>query len=130
MIKKLYLKVSKQKLTRVFGIGLKNLKKLYSKIGLTNKYKKIKYKQLHCIKLKESINKLSYENNLKHHLNYIKEFYVKLKNYRGSRILAKLPLRGQRTKTNAKNARHLNKIYTNAISSNIKRNQKQIKKKK
>lgn len=98
-------------LTKLFGIG-KNLSKLI--------LKKLKLKPEDCI------NNLSKENKQKFYIflkkieslleiNLKKQIYLnierlkEIKCYRGFRHINKLPLRGQRTRTNATTIRYLGK---------------------
>ena len=95
-------KIVKNKIEKIFGIGYSKINKIFKKIGVNPIYKvnKIKYKQ--NIKLRKQIKFFTYNNTLKVKYRKMLEFYIKLKNYKGTRHAFNRPARGQRTRTNAK----------------------------
>lgn len=103
-------KIIKNKIKKVFGVGYSRISKIYKKIGVNTLYNinKIKYKQ--NIKLKKSIKFFTYNNTLKSKSKKMLEFYIKLKNYKGTRHAFNRPARGQRTHTNAKTVGRHRKI--------------------
>jgi len=94
-------------LQSVYGIGEKRAKYLCQKFGiktrtrLKNLPKETLYKITNFIEKEYLIG-----SELKKHLIQINEDYVKTKTYKGSRIRAKLPRRGQRTHTNSRTVKN------------------------
>lgn len=93
----------------LYGLNKKIKKKMCKKIGVNfrvrSEYLKVKHKSkvnffLKSIKLGTSLRK-KIQNNIK--------FYKKIKNFRGNRHQFGYPVRGQRTHTNRKTRRRLNK---------------------
>jgi small subunit ribosomal protein S13 len=93
-------------LSRIFGVGLKKTEFVCSFLGIS---KKTRIKSLNT----EITNKIvTYiEKNIKINqeltafLNQSTEKKIKMKSYKGQRIKLKLPVRGQRTHTNAKTSK-------------------------
>lgn len=93
-------------LCQVYGIGTALSKKICDKLGLSEH---VKFNQLNQAKIEE-ISQLINENlnfgtELKQLLYKQKARLMKISCYRGFRYKQGLPCRGQRTHTNAKNAR-------------------------
>jgi len=91
-----------------FGVGLKkkiSLRKIFG-LNIRKKPRKIKLKQ------KNLIRKILFKNKvgkqLKTKIQSIIKFYVDLKSYKGLRHKYKYPVRGQRTRTNAKTTKKKN----------------------
>ena len=91
-------------LTKIYGINLKTSKFLCNYLGIskTLKVNELTDEQLKSlIKLIESSN-LKINTDLKNFNLQIKNKLLKIKSYRGLRRSMKLPVRGQRTHTNAR----------------------------
>lgn len=85
-----------------FGIGVKkkiSLRKIFG-LNIRKKPRKVKTKQKNLIRRILFKNKIGKQLKIKTQ-NIIK-FYVELKSYKGLRHKYKYPVRGQRTRTNAK----------------------------
>ena len=91
-----------------FGIGIKKRKSLRKIFGLNirKKPRKLKIKQKNLIKKILSKNKLG--KQLKLEIQKKIEFYIEIKSYKGMRHKFKYPVRGQRTRTNAKTIKKKN----------------------
>lgn len=89
-------------LTNIYGIGIsraRNICKLHN-INFHLKIKDLTDFQLNNIR--NEINKLLIEGDLKRQININIKRLIDIKCYRGIRHVKKLPLRGQRTRTNAR----------------------------
>jgi len=96
-------------LTRVYGIGKFNAFTICKKLGFSSncKLSKLTADQiLKLIKLVETSN-LIINNHLKKSKILLAKKLVSIKTYRGIRKLRGLPVRGQRTHTNAKTSRKI-----------------------
>jgi small subunit ribosomal protein S13 len=91
------------------GVGFSKLEEIYKISGLNFKKAGVVFRSNKKKMLRELTNKLSYSDSLKFKMKKSIEFYTKLKNYRGVRHLAKYPVRGQRTHTNAKTVKRKRK---------------------
>jgi len=87
-----------------FGLGFSKKNLLSKKFGLNSRKKPRKLKNIQ----KNKISKFLSKNNkilgkkLKIKIKKRIEFYINMKNYKGMRHKFKYPVRGQRTRTNAK----------------------------
>jgi small subunit ribosomal protein S13 len=100
-------------ITKIYGIGNKTALLLCKKLGfsLNLKIKNLTSEQiLELLKLSESLN-LVLNNELKKIKSLIVEKLIVIKSYRGLRKTQGLPVRGQRTHTNAKSSRKNKKRY-------------------
>lgn len=93
-------------LTNIFGIGQFQSFLICKKLGLSYNCKLSKLTQDQVIKLVKSIENLNLliNSNLKKEKTILVKKLVQIKAYRGIRRLRGLPIRGQRTHTNAKTA--------------------------
>ena len=94
-------------LTKVYGIGIKTAGFICKKLGfsLNLKIKDLTQEQsLEILKLIDSLN-LVINNDLRKFQALNLKNLVSIKSYRGLRRVRVLPVRGQRTHTNAKSAR-------------------------
>lgn len=93
-------------LTNIFGIGQFQSFLICKKLGLSYNCKLSKLTQDQVIKLVKSIENLNLliNSNLKKEKTRLVKKLVQIKAYRGIRRLRGLPIRGQRTHTNAKTA--------------------------
>jgi small subunit ribosomal protein S13 len=86
----------------IYGIGKILAFKLFNKIGLNSRKKKIKlksgYKTIFLTLVKDFLKGKELKNKIKK----IFEFSEKIRTYKGMRNKYKYPCRGQRTKTNGK----------------------------
>jgi small subunit ribosomal protein S13 len=89
-------------LTAVFGVGLPRSKTILSELGIseTNKPTDLTTDQENAIR--EKIEGFRIEGELKREVSSHIKRLKDIGSYRGSRHAKKLPVRGQRTKTNAR----------------------------
>ena len=93
-------------LTNIFGIGQFQSFLICKKLGLSYNCKLLKLTPDQVVKLIKSIENLNLliNSNLKKEKTILAKKLVQIKAYRGIRRLRGLPIRGQRTHTNAKTA--------------------------
>ena len=93
-------------LINIFGIGQFQSFLICKKLGLSHNYKLSKLTPDQIVKLIKFIENLNLliNNNLKKEKIILAKKLVQIKAYRGIRKLRGLPVRGQRTHTNAKTA--------------------------
>nr|YP_009193368.1 ribosomal protein S13 [Nitzschia sp. IriIs04]BAT70293.1 ribosomal protein S13 [Nitzschia sp. IriIs04] len=125
-------------LVNIYGIGNSIANKIITDLKIPSNLKIFELKDSKIKQIKEYLINLKLEGDLKsfHKLN-IKRL-IEINNYKGQRHLKKLPVRGQRTKTNAKTRRELkqktfkpnkNKFnYDNEKNKNQRKNEKLTKK--
>ncbi|MEW5908083.1 MAG: 30S ribosomal protein S13 [Patescibacteria group bacterium] len=92
-------------LTYIYGIGRSRARDILtkSKISMEKKAKELSEKEVNLIR--ESIEKYKIEGELRREiLSNIKRL-KEIKSYRGIRHIKRLPVRGQRTKTNSRTVR-------------------------
>ena len=120
-------------LTSIFGISLTTSNKICNFLGINPSTKINDLNNTQIKKLLKYIeNNLTVDNDLKKTLLTNKKNLLDIKKIKSLRILKGLPIRGQRTRTNAKTVKRLNKklnIKKNATSKNNKTNKKNKKKK-
>ena len=88
-----------------FGFGINKKNKITDFLGLNHRKKPRKFKIKQKNKIKKIISKSRKKilgKKLKIKINKIIEFYINMKSYKGMRHKFKYPIRGQRTRTNAK----------------------------
>ncbi len=97
-------------LSYIYGIGIFRSKLIcdLSKVNYYVKVKKLSINQLELIRINTS--KFLTEGNLRRENMLNIKRLIDLNCYRGSRHKKKLPVRGQRTKTNAKTSKKLRKF--------------------
>lgn len=95
-------------LTRVFGIGFKSSDKICKKLGFSRNLKVNQLSKSHIVSLRRIFNydfKSKVSNELRKLQSFRLQKLITIKCYRGIRKVRGLPVRGQRTHTNAKTAR-------------------------
>lgn len=108
-------------LIKLYGINIFQSKKICKYIGINPKIKTIKLKNYHTNRLKNYIKKnYIIEHFLKEYKKDKIKNLIEIKNIRGIRQHFGLPVRGQRTHSNAKTIKKLSK--------NIKQNYEKKKK--
>ncbi|XZR52707.1 MAG: 30S ribosomal protein S13 [Enterobacteriaceae bacterium] len=97
-------------LTLIFGIGKSIAKKICLKFNIDEKtkIKKLNLKQIEFIR--EYISKFLVESDLRREIKLNIKRLIDINCYRGFRHQNKLPVRGQRTKTNARTSKGPRKI--------------------
>lgn len=89
-------------LTYVYGIGKTTAKQLCTAVGIQEQTKIADLSEDILDKLRAEISKLTVEGDLRREINLNIKRLLDLGCYRGLRHRRNLPLRGQRTKTNAR----------------------------
>ncbi|CAL4325231.1 30S ribosomal protein S13 [Buchnera aphidicola (Neophyllaphis podocarpi)] len=89
-------------LTSIYGIGKNLSKKICLKSGISKDVKIINLSEIQIEKLREIISKIIVEGDLRREVNLNIKRLIDLGCYRGLRHRRSLPVRGQRTKTNAR----------------------------
>lgn len=99
-------------LQKIYGIGNYNAKIICKSLGFLINMKMKNLNKLQLLKLTQKIEnlKLVITNDLKKQILLNNSRYVSIKSYRGLRKLQGLPIRGQRTHTNAKTSRRVKKL--------------------
>jgi len=103
-------------LITVKGVGKKTATIICKKLGILPSIKsnKFKTKQVYIISewSKKTIEKkIKFGNQLKIEIKENVKNEIKIKTFKGYKFVKGLPIRGQRTKTNRKTARKLNKWF-------------------
>lgn len=102
-------------LTSIYGIGNSRSKKICQKSGI-NQYTKTQNLTEHELeKIRNEVNKYTIEGDLKRNVNLNIKRLIDINSYRGMRHKKKLPVRGQRTKTNARTRKGPRKITKKTI---------------
>ncbi|ASS47050.1 30S ribosomal protein S13p (S18e) [Candidatus Nasuia deltocephalinicola] len=96
-------------LTHIYGIGIKRSKNICKKCNI-NFFKKVSdLTNLEKKNIFNEISKIPLEGNLRNFINLNIKKLIDIKCYKGFRHIKGLPVRGQRTKTNAKTSKKLRK---------------------
>jgi len=92
-------------LTRIYGIGQSNVSVILAKakIGVDKRAGQLDDSEITI--LNQIISEMKVEGSLREEINKNVERLKKIGSYRGKRHLANLPVRGQRTRTNARTKR-------------------------
>ncbi len=92
-------------LTVIYGIGISSARKILTQVGIDHgvKAKDLTLDQEN--KIREIIEKTPIEGNLKREIGANIKRLKDIKSYRGVRHMKRLPVRGQRTKTNSRTVR-------------------------
>lgn len=108
-------KINEQKefklaLQQIFGIGIFNTNQLNKILGTnlrkTTNLKNLSIKQINLIKMYLPDITI-FDSDLKRFLLNEREKFFELKCYKRNRLLLKLPIRGQRTRSNAQTIKHI-----------------------
>jgi small subunit ribosomal protein S13 len=89
-------------LTYVFGIGQSTAQKLCDQVGVDRNTQVKDLTEEEIIKLREAIENLDVEGDLRRERSQNVKRLMEIGSYRGLRHRRGLPVRGQRTKTNAR----------------------------
>ncbi len=89
-------------LTYVFGIGQSTAQELCDKVGVDRNTQVKDLTEAEVIKLREAIEDLDVEGDLRRERSQNVKRLMEIGSYRGLRHRRGLPVRGQRTKTNAR----------------------------
>lgn len=89
-------------LTYIFGVGRTTAKKLCASVGISQATKIADLSEDEIDKLRTEVSRLPVEGDLRREVNMNIKRLLDLGCYRGLRHRKNLPVRGQRTKTNAR----------------------------
>ena len=92
-------------LTAIYGIGRSRSKSILAKVGIDHTKKPADLSPEDENKIREVIEKLKIEGDLKREISTNVKRMKDIGSYAGSRHAKKLPVRGQRTKTNSRTVR-------------------------
>lgn len=96
-------------LKEIYGIGKSQSDIIAKKLGVSINYKVADFSNDQIARLTSIIEKsqLIFDTELKRYHRLVLKKKILIKSYKGLRRIRGLPIRGQRTHTNAKTARHL-----------------------
>jgi len=97
-------------MVKEYGVGCFVKIKLFKKTGLNTRKNILNCKSFAVNKLEKLRKNIYFNKTLLFQNKKRKNYLIKLNNFRGLRHQLKKPVRGQRTKTNAKTARKLNLV--------------------
>lgn len=92
-------------LTYIMGIGDKTSKSILSKLGISEDVRTNKLNDNEVEKIRKEVEKIKVEGDLRLEVSRNIRRLKDIATYRGSRHAKNLPVRGQRTKTNARTKR-------------------------
>lgn len=89
-------------LTYLFGVGLKTSQSILEKVGISFDTRVKDLSEEEIVKLRSALSEISIEGDLRRQVNQDIRRLTDISCYRGIRHRKKLPVRGQRTHTNAR----------------------------
>ncbi len=92
-------------LTTIYGIGISSARKILDRVNIDRGKRAKDLTSLEENKIREIIEKTLIEGNLKREIAANIKRLKDIKSYRGIRHIKRLPVRGQRTKTNSRTVR-------------------------
>lgn len=92
-------------LTAIYGVGRARAKTILKKVGIESTKKSTDLSPEDENKIREEIEKFTIEGELKREISSNVKRMKDIGSYKGSRHSRKLPVRGQRTKTNSRTVR-------------------------
>ena len=92
-------------LTVLYGIGLSTSRKILTQVGIDHGIKSKDLTEDQENKIRAVIESMTIEGNLKREISANIKRLKDVKTYRGTRHIKRLPVRGQRTKTNSRTVR-------------------------
>jgi len=92
-------------LTYIYGVGLTSSKKICESINLDENVKGQDLTEGEVVKIRDEIKKYLVEGDLRREVSLNIKRLIEIGSYRGVRHKRRLPVRGQRTKTNARTRR-------------------------
>lgn len=92
-------------LTYIYGVGIKISKKILSDTGVSPDVRVKDLSEADIVKLRDAVRGYVTEGDLRRQVSLNIKRLVEIGCYRGQRHRKKLPVRGQRTKTNARTMR-------------------------
>lgn len=92
-------------LTVLYGIGIPSARKILDQVGIEHGKKSKDLTEDEENKIRAIVEGISIEGNLKREVSANIKRLKDIKSYRGVRHMKRLPVRGQRTKTNSRTVR-------------------------
>ncbi|MEX2052510.1 MAG: 30S ribosomal protein S13 [Candidatus Paceibacterota bacterium] len=92
-------------LTVLYGIGIPKARKVLDQVGIDRGKKAKDLSEAEENKIRTVIESITIEGNLKREISSNIKRLKDIKSYRGIRHIKRLPVRGQRTKTNSRTIR-------------------------
>ncbi len=92
-------------LTYIYGVGLKASQDLLGSCGVNSDTRVKDLSEDEILRLREELGKLTVEGDLRRRIHLDIKRLMDIGSYRGQRHKRKLPVRGQRTHTNARTKR-------------------------
>ncbi|MEK7459685.1 MAG: 30S ribosomal protein S13 [Patescibacteria group bacterium] len=92
-------------LTCLYGVGISSARKILNKVNISYDKKAKDLTEDEENKIRTAIEAISIEGNLKREISSNIKRLKDIKSYRGIRHMKRLPVRGQRTKTNSRTIR-------------------------
>lgn len=92
-------------LTILYGIGIPKARKILDQVGIDRGKKAKDLTEAEENKIREVVESIMIEGNLKREISANIKRLKDIKSYRGIRHIKRLPVRGQRTKTNSRTIR-------------------------
>ncbi len=92
-------------LTVLFGIGIPSARRILSQVGIEHSKKAKDLTEEEENKIRAIVESITIEGNLKREVAANIKRLKDIKTYRGVRHMRRLPVRGQRTKTNSRTVR-------------------------
>lgn len=89
-------------LTYIYGIGLTTAQDILAKLGINQDTRVKDLSEDEIVKLRDAVNEYPIEGDLRRKINQDIRRLGEIGSYRGLRHRKKLPVRGQRTHTNAR----------------------------
>ena len=106
-------------LTAIYGIGRATAQKICDAVGIAHSKKVKDLSDQELERIREEIGKLTIEGDLRRELSINIKRLMDLGCYRGTRHRKGLPVRGQRTRTNARTRKGPKKGRTVALSKGV-----------
>ena len=100
-------------LASIYGIGISTGKKIVEEAGIDSDKRVIDLDDTELAKIREVASKYKLEGELKREINSNIKRLMEISSYRGLRHRRSLPVRGQRTKTNARTRKGPRKTIAN-----------------
>lgn len=100
-------------LTYVYGIGLPTAKKILKEVGISEDIRVKDLSEEQLTKIRNEVSKYKVEGDLKREVSLNIKLLSEIGCYRGLRHRRGLPVRGQRTKTNARTRKGPKKTIAN-----------------
>lgn len=92
-------------LTILYGIGVSTARKILDSVGIDHGIKAKDLTEAEENKIRAIVEGMKIEGNLKREISANIKRLKDIKSYRGTRHMKRLPVRGQRTKTNSRTVR-------------------------